>query len=273
MIKIEELTHDMILQDGIWRSIQCEKISYPSDANDFYFEIEDQSFWFRTRNLIIREIIEKYSIKGTIFDVGGGNGFISYDLQENGFDTVLVEPSLNGCLNARKRGLQHIINSSFDITLFPPESIPNIGFFDVLEHIDNQDNILDTARTVLVKDGRLFLTVPAFNWLWSNEDESVGHFRRYNLDGLKKLISSHGFEILFVTFFFSFLVLPILFVRTIPSKFGVLKNDNFSKKKQHISPRRINSFLNLLIDLEIQRIKNQKPIYIGSSLLLSAYKK
>jgi hypothetical protein len=273
MIEIEVISHKMILKEGIWRSNECEKLSYPDDANDFYFELEDQSFWFKARNTIITEIVKKYSIDRTIFDVGGGNGFVSYSLQNCGFDAVMVEPSVTGCLNARERGIKHIINSPFDTSHFSIESIPNIGFFDVLEHVDDQDNLLNTARVLLSKGGRLFLTVPALNWLWSKEDESVGHFRRYNLNGLRKLVSSHGFDILHVTYFFSFLVLPILIARTIPSKLGILNNDNLSKKKQHISNKTVHFFLDSLSAFEMKRIINQKQIFIGSSLLLSAIKK
>ncbi len=42
-----------------------------------------------------------------------------------------------------------------------------IGLFDVLEHIENEAGFLKQLREVLKTGGRLYLTVPAFRWLWS----------------------------------------------------------------------------------------------------------
>jgi SAM-dependent methyltransferase len=51
--------------------------------------------------------------------------------------------------------------------------------FDVLEHIDDDEGALDWCHEHLTESGRLFLTVPAFQFLWSRHDEVAHHQRRY----------------------------------------------------------------------------------------------
>lgn len=116
MLTIDEFLHDLKFKDEIWQAFEIAKISYPEHGNNSFYEIEDQSFWFKNRNKIIYEVIKKYSISGPIFDVGGGNGFVSNFLSKLGFETVLVEPGINGCINGKQRGLKNIINSNFDST-------------------------------------------------------------------------------------------------------------------------------------------------------------
>jgi len=205
MVSLENYVHDLKFQDGIWQSLTTGEISYPDNGNNACYEIEDQSFWFKNRNKIVFEVIKKYSISGPIFDVGGGNGYVSNYLDKSGFETVLIEPGIDGCLNARERGLKYIINSNFDTTHFYPDSIPNICIFDVLEHVKDQHQFLKTIHSNLVPGGRLFITVPSFNTLWSEEDKQAGHYRRYRIKELQKVIDECGFDVFHKSYFFSFL--------------------------------------------------------------------
>ena len=68
------------------------KISYPDEANEMCFRIEENSFWFRHRNNCIIEVVKQFPPKGIFFDIGGGNGFVAKELEKNGIETVLVEP-------------------------------------------------------------------------------------------------------------------------------------------------------------------------------------
>ena len=72
------------------------KISYPTDGNDICFSIEDNSFWFKHRNNCIISLAKKYVKDTPFFDIGGGNGFVSKRLEENGIQTCLVEPGIQG---------------------------------------------------------------------------------------------------------------------------------------------------------------------------------
>ena len=53
---------------------------------------------------------------------------------------------------------------------------------DVLEHIENDKEFLILIKKKLKINGRLLITVPAFEKLWSSEDDAAGHFRRYTIE-------------------------------------------------------------------------------------------
>ncbi len=233
-------------------------------GNNSCYEIEDRSFWFKNRNSIISEGVKKQSIDSPIFDVGGGNGFVSNYLDTLGFETVLVEPGIDGCLNGKGKGLKNIINSNFDTTHFYPNSIPNIGIFDVLEHVENQHQFLKTICTNMIPDGRLFITVPAFQSLWSEEDNQAGHYRRYRNKELRELIENYGFELLYDLYFYSFLVIPIFIFRTIPSMFGIYNTSSQQSKSQHLSNSNANKILYLTMKLELNLVKRVSRFFFVS---------
>jgi len=174
--------------DGIYYADSSEKVSYPDDGNDDCFEIEENSFWFRHRNDCIIEMVGNYPPKGNgpIFDVGGGNGFVAKRLMNAGWDTVVVEPGASGAINAKKRGVPHVICATTHTAKFKPGTIPAIGVFDVVEHIEDDIWFLNHLWELLIPGGMLYLTVPAYQLLWSQEDVEGGHFRRYTLSNLKK---------------------------------------------------------------------------------------
>jgi predicted SAM-dependent methyltransferase len=53
-------------------------------------------------------------------------------------------------------------------------------FIDVIEHIENDTDELKKASSFLKPGGHLIVLVPAHNYLYSEFDKSIGHFRRYN---------------------------------------------------------------------------------------------
>lgn len=62
-----------------------------------------------------------------------------------------------------------------------------IFYIDVLEHICDDVEELSLAVEKLNKGGRIIVVAPAHNFLFSNFDEAVGHFRRYNKSMLSKI--------------------------------------------------------------------------------------
>src|SRR5271154_4610925 len=82
---------------GIWVSeARAESLSYPSKGNDSAFRVEDHSFWFKHRNRCILELIKRQEIPGPVLDIGGGNGYVCRGLEEEGIETILLEPGPAG---------------------------------------------------------------------------------------------------------------------------------------------------------------------------------
>lgn len=126
-----------------------------------------------------------------------------------GWDVVLVEPGPSGALNAKKRGLEHVVCGTTHTAGFQNGSLPAIGVFDVVEHIEDDLGFLRHVWDLLEPGGMLYLTFPAYNFLWSHEDVDSGHFRRYTVGGMNKKLAEAGLKPVFGTYIFGFLPLPV----------------------------------------------------------------
>jgi 2-polyprenyl-3-methyl-5-hydroxy-6-metoxy-1,4-benzoquinol methylase len=179
-MNVPELTNGGLkLTNGIWSSDRPEEISYPEDGNNTCFQVEDSSYWFQHRNAVIRTLIRRHATPekpGWFLDIGGGNGLQSKAIQELGISTALIEPGRKGCENSQRRGVDNVLNCTLAESCIQPHSIAMAGAFDVVEHIDAQENFLSQIHEVLQPNGLFFMTVPALSWLWSFEDVHAGHF-------------------------------------------------------------------------------------------------
>lgn len=156
--------------DGLWWPRSRSRVDYPDEGNAFCFQVEDQSFWFQHRNRCILAAVARFPPPGPVFDIGGGNGFVARALTQAGHPAVVVEPGPVGARNAQARGLSPVICSTLDDAGFHPGALPAAGLFDVLEHIEDDRGVLRRLASLVRPGGRLYVTVPAYQWLWSGED-------------------------------------------------------------------------------------------------------
>jgi SAM-dependent methyltransferase len=75
-----------------------------------------------------------------------------------------------------------------------PDTFDAAVLVNVLEHIEDDNDGLRQVWWSLKPGGRLILWVPAYEALYGDFDRKVGHYRRYQLDGLKTKMSAAGFE-------------------------------------------------------------------------------
>ncbi len=258
--------------DGIWRARKSAAIDYPDEANAFCFAVEDRSFWFAHRNRIIVEAVRRFPPAGPIADIGAGNGFVSLALTQAGFPTMVIEPGPAGARNARSRGLSPVVCATLDDAALEPASLSAGGLFDVLEHIDDERRFLAELRRVLAPGARLYLTVPAFRWLWSSEDDLVGHHRRYSIAALRRALEQCGFEVDYATYFFAPLPAPLLLLRTIPSLLR-RANDARSQADRGRAPAvraAVAGVATRLLSPELRFVRSGRRIPFGTSVLAVA---
>jgi SAM-dependent methyltransferase len=269
---INSIANNIELIDDVWYSKGQSAISYPEQGNDICYQIEENSFWFNHRNSVIVHTIKNYPPNGCIFDIGGGNGFVTKSIKESGFDTFLVEPGIQGIENAKKRGIINLLCSTLEDAQFNKDSIPAIGIFDVLEHIENDLEFLKKLSSNLEPGGKLYITVPSYQFLWSHEDNSAGHYRRYTLKRLTSILIDSGFSIKYKSYFFTFLPMPIFFFRTLPFRFGHKNIPNNHSKEHSQEKGFLGKILKYLLKVEKRRINNLKEIPFGGSCIVVAQK-
>jgi len=263
--------------EGTWRCKSASPVSYPEWGNEACFQVEDASFWFRHRNACILEAMKQYPPSGPVFDVGGGNGFVAKGMQDIGFEVVLLEPGAAGSRNAQRRGIQNVVCAGLEDAGFVPASMAAVGLFDVMEHIAEDRKFLEMVGSYLWSNGRVYLTVPAYQALWSHEDVDAGHFRRYSRQALRDLLKGAGFDVEFLTGFFQFLPPAVLAGRVIPYRLGAAKagahDVNGKLRAQHeVRSALVSRPLLWLQRRELAKISTRREATFGGSWLVVARK-
>ena len=127
-----------------------------------------------------------------LLDFGAGNGRFAGALHAAGKHVVALEP--DRALRA-EIAAQGIAVAGAIAELTNGEPFDGVYSVNVLEHIENDAEILRQLRGVLRPGGGLYLYVPAFQLLFSANDRRVGHFRRYRRPSLEALMGRAGFSV------------------------------------------------------------------------------
>lgn len=69
------------------------------------------------------------------------------------------------------------------------QTFDTILYIDVLEHIENDQEEIRKAISLLAANGRLVVLSPAYDFLYSPFDKAIGHYRRYNKRSLRRAVA------------------------------------------------------------------------------------
>ena len=233
--------------------------------------LEAQYFWFRVRNELITWALGKYGANISSFlEIGCGTGFVLQGIAKS-FPKISLTGSdiyTEGLAFAteRIRGGE-FIQTDAEKCPFIGE-FDAIGAFDVLEHIENDNTVLQQIFRSLKSYGLLLLTVPQHRWLWSKVDENACHMRRYTKRELHQKVSQAGFKILRSTSFVTSLLPGILLSRWMQRN----KSDQaIGKNEFQINPF-LNCFFEKILHLELRLIQKGISLPLGCSRLIAAQK-
>ncbi len=191
-----------------------------------FYEIEDAHWWFVARKAIVLGLLDRYLPRGltrVILDAGCGTGGMLTDLEKYGrvIPTDASEEAMKFC---KRRGYE-IVQCSVLECPFQAESFDVILGLDVLEHLDDDLGALMEFHRICKPGGLLFLTVPAFRFLWSHHDEINHHKRRYTKHQLQERLESAHFQVLRSSYFncylFPFMVVGRMFGRMMGQEPGL----------------------------------------------------
>jgi SAM-dependent methyltransferase len=140
-----------------------------------------------------------------VIEVGAGIGTFSRTLLTYTAlsELILVEPGENlfPLLQKRFSGEPRVkIVHGYFQDLEISATADSIVLVNVLEHIAEDQMLLDNIHKTLIPGGTLFLLVPAFSWVYGSLDEAFGHYRRYNKASLTEKLQGAGFRILRVAY-------------------------------------------------------------------------
>ena len=173
--------------------------------------------WEYARSKVVFRILKKYlktHADGSVLDIGCGDVFFLCRFADKhpNFELVAVDTAFD----------QEIIsniaakNSKYNILFF--NDIQNVKIkeagivflLDVMEHIEDDISFLkDVTSQAYISPNTIFvITVPAFNSLYCNHDQWLGHHRRYSHALLKQHIEAAGLSCIEGGYFFTSLLFP-----------------------------------------------------------------
>jgi SAM-dependent methyltransferase len=169
------------------------------EAYSLMGELENSYWWYRARREIICDVVSHHLQPGAaIVDYGCGTGATAIKLRDFGFHVTAAdvsEPSLSACR------LANLPTIDLRQQRIPAASADAVLACDVIEHVEKDVELLVELRQALRPAGRLIVTVPAYEFLWSGEDYVSEHFRRYTRPTLLKRIASAGYTPVWCSYF------------------------------------------------------------------------
>jgi SAM-dependent methyltransferase len=173
-------------------------------------DLESMSFALNYHRWIL-ELFAPY-MGSRLVEVGAGQGsFSELILERKPESLTLVEPSreMYSILDRRAREWAagadvETRNSVFGAVadeLRTGRRPDSIIYVNVLEHVPDDEAELRAINRTLPAGGRLFIFVPAFQWLYGGFDRRVAHVRRYTRPELEAKCAAAGFKVLKSVYF------------------------------------------------------------------------
>jgi SAM-dependent methyltransferase len=254
------------------RAYGCE--DYPEEGFSNLISVEEGNFWFESRNRFLSALIRRHLSPLTntksFLEIGCGTGFVLRMLSQiPGLEVSGSEIHLSGAKMAARRAPQAEVFQMDALRMEFHRKYDAIGLFDVLEHIEDDLEIISRIRRALKQNGILFLTVPQYPKFWSPQDTLAGHKRRYAKADLENKIRQGGFQILYAGSLFC-AIFPLYAISRLQKK----RLSATEAKKRLMSEFYISPWLNYLLAtacwLDLIAVQLGFRLPFGSSLVVVA---
>ena len=215
--------------------------------SDFY-KYEDIHWWFVARRQIIQSFIRKnIDIRKNfqILEIGAGTGG-NLAMLKNFGEVSAMEMDKMAVQMANQRKICEVQVGSLPNDIPFHQQFDLVVMLDVLEHIEHDYQALNSIKILLKKQSKLLITVPAYQFLWSNRDVVNQHYRRYNIKNLTDLLIKCNFKINYCSYYNNFLFLFFL-LKVIFDKF---KKENRIDSDLNIPSNLVNYILKSIFSSE-----------------------
>ena len=170
-----------------------------------------ESWWYTTRRKLLREAALQ-AVHGKrearVLDVGC-TAQLQFD-EAALYRVCNVHGSVRTLAFRQIEGDENLICSRAEELGFVSNSFDAIVAGDVLQSVADDVTALREMRRLLKEGGLLCLTVPAYSFLWGEDDEARGHQRRYTVSELRRKLTTCGFEIHRASYFVASAFLPLV---------------------------------------------------------------
>jgi SAM-dependent methyltransferase len=174
---------------------------------------EEGNFWFEPRSRLLVGLADKFFPGARRYlEIGCGTGAVLTPMASTRSWTRIVGSEIHpaGLVHARQR-----LGTRAEFVQMDARNIPArtafdlVGAFDVIEHIAEDEAVLEQIHRALLPGGGFLVAVPQHPRLWSEIDDLSFHQRRYRRGELESKLRATNFEVLYSTSYTA-LLLPLM---------------------------------------------------------------
>lgn len=182
-----------------------------------YRQVEDRHWWFIGRRAILLALIAQHlpePLDGTrqLLDIGCGTGTMLGHLARFG-EVQGIDSDAEAILYCKQRGFTKVRQWATPPFPFQAATFDVVSALDVIEHVDDDVEMLTEMRRLLRPRGLAVVSVPAYRFLWGPHDEINRHMRRYTVAHLRRQLESAGLKVVRLTYFNTMLFPAIAGIR------------------------------------------------------------
>jgi SAM-dependent methyltransferase len=225
-------------------------------------EHDQVHWWYVARRQILADLIRREADlpdDARILEIGCGTGHNFAMLGRLGQLDALEVDAEARALASRRLGRAVGDAPLPELTGVPDRSYDLIALLDVLEHVDDRPESLKRIATKLAPDGKILVTVPAYQWMWSAHDRAHHHKLRYSKKGLRRDAEAAGLEVRKLGYFNSLLFPIAAAVRILGKAFGKSSSDD------KLPARPLNAIFEKIFGLE-RHLVGRVPLPAGVSI-------
>ena len=226
-------------------------------------EMQESHFWYLGRHKFIKNATTRHILSTgagagmSVVDLGGGvGGWLSYlcGTTSNNFARVALADSSRVALDTAAGSLPcNAERYLIDLMNLGWSQEWDLAFMlDVIEHLDDDVVAVQEASRSLKSGGHLVITTPALPMLWSYNDETAGHKRRYTVNDYRVLADVSNMEVVDARYFM-FLLSPLYVLSRYKPAVKLMTHEQkreLAIAQHKIPPLIINKFLSKIFGLE-----------------------
>lgn len=184
-------------------------------------------------------------------------------------DAIEMDSFARDCARAREvEGVRGVRAGSL------PDDLPVQGPYsavfslDVVEHVEDDLAALRAMGKLLHKDGLLFVTVPAYQWMWSYHDEINHHVRRYDRSQIIRVVEEAELQVVYSSYFNTILAPLAILARGVEKALGRFRPPR-SSVGLTMPPAWVNRIMEAIFGIE-QWVAGRWSLPFGLSIVVVA---
>lgn len=198
-------------------------------------ELESTYWWHVAKRQLITEVLSKFAPPpGLLVEGGIGSSRNLLEFSRLGYEVSGYDVMPEAVDLGREKGLSRVAVHDLEQP-WPVEerSLRAVVLLDVIEHVEHPVTVLSHVKRALRPDGAVVVTVPAYQWMFSEWDRLLGHYRRYSPAMLQQQASDAGLKVSWMTHWNSFTFPAAVATRCWERMFSARKKADFPR----VSPR------------------------------------